>query len=202
LPTGKPTDSLKVEGDGTFEVSMIDAANAAVFVEARAVGLDGTESPDAIEARPDVMARLDRIRRAAGVAMGFADRPDKVGLSNPKVAVIAAPRAFKSLDGQGVAPDAHDIGVRMISMERAHRAVTLTGAMCLGVASRIEGTIAHALARRVASDEVRVGNPSGVVSVGAEVAKAPSSQGGWEAKSAVVYRTARRLMQGAVLYSP
>jgi hypothetical protein len=199
LPTGRVADVLKVEGEGTFEVSMIDAANAAVFVEARAVGLDGTESPDQMEARPDVMTRLDRIRRAAGVAMGFADRPDKVGLSNPKVAVVSAPTAFKSLDGATVPAAACDVAVRMISMERAHRAVTLTGAMCLGVASRIEGTIAHALARHSGNDEVRVGNPSGVVSVGAEVAKAPSSQGGWEAKSAVVYRTARRLMQGEVL---
>ena len=91
-----------------------------------------------------------------------------------------------------LAAEAQDVAVRMISMERAHRAVPLTGAMCLGVAARIPGTVAHRLARPVAGDEVRVANPSGVLSVGAVV------EGG-EARSAVVFRTARRLMQGAVL---
>jgi hypothetical protein len=82
----------------------------------------------------------------------------------------------------------------MVSMERVHRAVTLTGAMCIGVAARIAGTRAHALAVTPRDDEVRVGNPSGIVSVGAEVERGD----GWHARSAVVYRTARRLMQGAV----
>jgi 2-methylaconitate isomerase len=194
LPTGKPMDRLTVAGVGILTVSMIDAANAAVFVNAGDVGLDGHESPDAIEARPDVMAKLDSIRRAAGVAMGFAASPDKVGLSNPKVAVIAAPHAFKTLDGQAIPAEQIDIAVRVISMERAHRAVPMTSALCLGVATRIEGSLAHELARRNGSDEVRVGNPSGVVSVGAEVIKAER----WQAKSAVVFRTARRLMQGEV----
>ncbi len=194
LPTGHAMERLEVAGLGAFTVSMIDAANAAVFVAARDVGLQGNEAPEAIEARADVLDKLDRIRRAAGVAMGFAAAPDKVGLSNPKVAVIAAPHAFKTLDGQAIAADAIDIAVRVISMERPHRAVPMTSALCLGVATRIEGSLAHELARRTSSDEVRVGNPSGVVSVGAEVAKTER----WQAKSAVVFRTARRLMQGEV----
>ena len=194
LPTGKTLERITVAGLGAVTVSMVDAANAAVFVAARDVGLAGHESPDAIEARPEVMAKLDCIRRAAGVAMGFAASPDKVGLSNPKVAVISAPHAFTTLDGQALAADAFDIAVRVISMERAHRAVPLTAAMCLGVATRIEGSLAHEMARRITGDEVRVGNPSGVVSVGAEVVKADR----WQANSAVVFRTARRLMQGQV----
>jgi hypothetical protein len=60
------------------------------------------------------------------------------------------------------------------------------------VAARLPGTVAHALARAAGGDEVRVANPSGVLSVGAEV------EGG-EARSALVFRTARRLMQGEVL---
>jgi hypothetical protein len=84
----------------------------------------------------------------------------------------------------------------MISMERAHRAVPLTGAMCLGVTSRLPGSLPHRLAGPPArADETRVANPSGILSVGAEVREVAA---GWHAESAVVYRTARRLMQGAV----
>ena len=48
---------------------------------------------------------------------------------------------------------------------------------------------------RPTPDEVRVAHPSGTLAVGAEVRR---DGGGWRADSAVVFRTARRLMQGAV----
>jgi 2-methylaconitate cis-trans-isomerase PrpF len=197
LPTGLVWQTLEVPGVGALSVSMIDAANPAVFVAAADLGLDGTETPDRIESEPRIMQRLDAIRRAAGVAMGLATNADKVGLANPKVAMIAPPVTYKSLDGGTVEANDYDISIRMISMERAHKAVPLTGAMCLGVATRIEGTLAHAVARQVAGDEVRVGHPSGILSVGAEVRNIGST--GWHAESALVFRTARRLMQGAVL---
>jgi 2-methylaconitate cis-trans-isomerase PrpF len=60
----------------------------------------------------------------------------------------------------------------MLSMERAHRAVPVTGALCLAVACRVPGTVARALAAAPAGggNPVRVGNPSGVVQVDAAVA--------------------------------
>ena len=195
LPTGNAQDTLHHEGRA-YAVSLIDAANACVFLDARDLEMTGTESPDAIEADPARMALLDALRRKAGVMMGLAATPEKVGLALPKIAVVAPPAAYHALDGAAFAPDTHDIAVRMISMERAHRAVPLTGAMCLGVASRILGSVPHQLAGPPArAVETRVANPSGILSVGAEVREAAA---GWHAESAVVYRTARRLMQGAV----
>jgi 2-methylaconitate cis-trans-isomerase PrpF len=193
LPTRNVVDRAAVAGLGTIEMSLVDATNPVAYVRAGDIGMTGTESPDEIEARPDLMALLDRLRRHAGVLMGLAATPDAVGLANPKIAVVSAPAPFRTLDKLPVG--GHEIGARMLSMERAHRAVTLTGAMCLGVACRIAGTIPNQLAATPPrADEIRVGNPSGVVSVGAEV----RFDGGWIADSAVVYRTARRLMQGAV----
>jgi 2-methylaconitate cis-trans-isomerase PrpF len=195
LPTGRVVDRVSIPGMGSFEMSLVDATNPVAFVGAADLGATGLELPDAIEARPDLMALLEALRRHAGVLMGLGATPESIGLANPKIAVVAAPARFGTLDKAEIGPQAHEIGVRMLSMERAHRAVTLTGAMCLAVACRIEGTIPHQVAARPArADEIRVGNPSGVVAVGAEVRHA----GQWIADSAVVYRTARRLMQGAV----
>jgi hypothetical protein len=195
LPTGNPQDTLHHEGRA-YAVSLIDAANACVFLDARDLGMTGTESPDAIEADPARMALLDALRRKAGVMMGLAATPEKVGLALPKIAVVAPPAAYHALDGAAFTADSHDIAVRMISMERAHRAVPLTGAMCLGVASRITGSVPHRLAGPpTRADETRVTNPSGILSVGAEVRQGSA---GWHAESAVVYRSARRLMQGQV----
>jgi 2-methylaconitate isomerase len=195
LPTGASMDVLAVDGL-RVEATLIDAANPAVFIPAAAVGLTGVELPEEIEARAEVMALLDKLRRAAGVAMGLAPTPEAVGLASPRIALVAAPMASRTLDGQVLSPAEHDIQVRMLSMERPHRAVPMTGALGLAVACRIAGSIPHALATRGPKpDEIRVAHASGVVTVGAEVRQ---DNTGWHADSAVVFRTARRLMQGQV----
>jgi 2-methylaconitate cis-trans-isomerase PrpF len=194
LPTGNVVDTLAHDGR-RYRATLIDAANACVFLDARECGLTGTEHPDAIEADPALMARLDALRRIAALRMGLCATPEAAPLAIPKVAVVAPPAAYRALDGAQHAAASHDIAVRMISMERAHRAVPLTGAMALGVACRIAGSVPQAMAAAIARDEVRVANPSGILSVGAEVSRRET---GWFADSAVVFRTARRLMQGAV----
>jgi 2-methylaconitate cis-trans-isomerase PrpF len=196
LPTGNPVDVLEIPGFGRLRASLVDAANPAVFVAARDLGLTGGELPETVEARADLMALLDRIRRIAGVAMGLAATEEAVSLANPRVALVAGPMAARILDGTVLDPAGHDATIRMLSMERPHRAVPMTGAMGLAVACRIEGSIPHALATKGEKpEEIRVAHPSGTLSVGAEVRR---DDHGWHADSAVVFRTARRLMQGQV----
>jgi 2-methylaconitate cis-trans-isomerase PrpF len=195
---GRVLDTLLVPEEGApLRATVIDASTPVVFVEAEALGLTGTESPDEIEARPGVMARLDHIRRAGAVAMGLATTPEKAGLGAPKVAMVAAPATYRTIGGETLGAAEHDIAVRAVSMERLHRAVPLTLALCLGVACRIEGTLPNLLARRGgAPDEVRIGTPSGVLSTGAEVRR--EADGAWVADSALMFRTARRLLLGEV----
>ena len=196
LPTGNAVDRIEVPDAGTFDVSVVDATTVVAYVKAGDVGLEGTETPEEIEARPgaDGAARQDpaprrrrhRPRRQAGEG----------GAAEPAHCRRLRPAQFKSLDGTVHEAGSHDLATRMLSMERAHRAIMGTGALNIGVASRIEGTIPHALTRRTGPpDETRVGNPSGLVSVGAEVRRAGN---GWAVDSAVLFRTARRLMQGEV----
>jgi hypothetical protein len=92
-----------------------------------------------------------------------------VDAANPHIAALCPPRPFRTLDGRLGPPPTHDVGVPMLSMERAHRAVPVTGALCLAVACRVPGTVARALAAAPAGggNPVRVGNPSGVVQVAA-----------------------------------
>jgi 2-methylaconitate cis-trans-isomerase PrpF len=196
LPTGQVVDLIAVEGWGIFEMSLLDAGNAAAFVRASDLGLSGTESPDEIEAVSGLMAKLDKLRRQAGVRMGLGAKPEDVGPSNPRLVIVSQPVRFESLSGETVESVDQDIGVRMLNMGRVHRAIALTTAMCVGVACRIEGTIAQQLSRlKNRDEEIRVGNPSGVVSVGAEVRYDGKT---WIADSAAVYRTARMLMRGEV----
>jgi 2-methylaconitate cis-trans-isomerase PrpF len=198
LPTGRALDSLDVPGLGPVEVTMIDAANPCVFVAAQSLGLTGAELPDAIEADALCLQRLESIRRAASVAMGIAGSEAEAAAipSIPKVAMISPPQTAPTLSGRTLAPEDFDIGVRMISIGRPHRAVPLTGGICLAVAVRTPGSLPHRLAR-VAPGAIRVGQPSGVLQVDADVAA--GDDGTIVARHGAVYRTARRMFEGHVL---
>jgi 2-methylaconitate isomerase len=200
LPTGNPADRLDVPGMGRVEVSMADAANPCVFVDAATLGMTGVEMPEEIEANRTVMERLDAIRIAASLEMGIARTPDEAARipSIPKVAMVAPPSQAPTLSGKRLSAGAMDVTVRMMSMGQPHRAVPLTGAMCLAIASLIEGSVVRRIAwpGERADGMVRIGQPSGLAVVGASVKREGAA---WIAEKATVFRTARRLMEGFVL---
>jgi 2-methylaconitate cis-trans-isomerase PrpF len=198
LPTGKIVDVLDIEGL-RLEASMVDAANPCVFVAAEALGLTGIEMPDQLERDPVTMQRLEAIRVAASLRMGIAATPAEAARkpSIPKVAIVTGPRDASTLTGERLTTDSCDVTIRMISIGQPHRAIPLTGAMCLAVSARLPGNIVARVARPPAESDVpiRIAQPSGVT----VVASAIRREGyGWFAEHATVYRTARRLMEGYV----
>lgn len=199
LPSGNVRDVLDIPGIGRIEASLVDAANPGVFVRAADLGLAGVEMPAALDEDHVALEKLEAIRRAANVRMGIAASGDAAaGIPGiPKVAIVSSPADAVTLSGEPLPADAMDFAVRMISVGQPHRAVPLTGAMCLAVASRIEGSIVHEVARRPAdpSADIRIAQPSGLTVVGAKV---DCREGEWAAEKAVVYRTARRLFDGTV----
>lgn len=196
LPGDGAVQTVSVPSIGAVEVSLVDATNPVVFVAASAVGLTGTELPDAIEAMPGMMAKLDQLRRVCGVACAMASTPASVPLANPKIALLYPSCDYTTLSGESVPASAFDIGVRMVSMERIHRAVTGTGAMCLGAAAQVPDSVPHQLARARNGEPIRIGSPSGVLDVSAAVSQ--TETGALDVDSITVFRTQRRLMEGWV----
>lgn len=200
LPSGHAADVLTVPGVGNVEVSMVDAANPCVFVGAAAMGMAGTELPGVLERDAGLLARLEAVRCQASVAMGLVATAEAAGRipGVPKVAMLAAPTEAATLSSRMLGAADMDILVRMMSMGQPHRAVPLTGALCLAVACRVPGSVAWRLLAPAAREgDLRIGHPSGVVLVDAEMA-----DGGPDVhvRQATVFRTARRLFQGDVLY--
>ncbi len=195
LPTGQAVEDLDVPGLGTFRASMVDASNPVVFINAADVGARGDESPMDLDADKALMNKLDTIRRHGAFAMGLTPSPDEAELSTPKVALVAAPTTFTALDNRSHDPSDYHVSVRLISMGNFHRAITLTGAMCVAVAARVPGTL---IADHVpATGNVLIGNPSGVLPVQADVEDGPD---GLVAHSATTFRTQRRIMEGHLSY--
>ncbi|MBV9562822.1 MAG: PrpF family protein, partial [Bradyrhizobium sp.] len=178
--------------------SCVDAANPGVFVEANAVGKSGDELPDALEGDPVFLRRMEDIRCAASVAMGIAADPDQARRMTgiPKVGMVCGPRNGRTLSGRNLAAAEADIWVRMISVGQPHRAVPITSSICLAVATRIPGSVPAGLCR--SEGPIRIAHPSGITLVDARV---NAVEGGTvKAEYGAVYRTARRLFEGNVVY--
>ena len=198
LPTGNAIDMLDIPGRG-IEASLVDAANPCVFVRAADLGKTGAEAPSELEADGKFLREMEAIRRAGSVRMGLTDDLDAAGrlASIPKVAMLAAPAETRTLSGRLLAAGESDILVRMISVGQPHRAVPITGAICLAVASRVSGTIARQLCAS-AEGPIRIGHASGTTVVDAVVATKDNEEP--VALNGAVYRTARRLFEGNVVY--
>ncbi|WP_339948223.1 PrpF domain-containing protein [uncultured Albimonas sp.] len=199
LPTGRARDRLDLPDGAEIEASLVDAANPCVFVAASALGKTGTEHPDDLQADAAFLARIEAIRQAGSVRMGLtADLPAAARMASlPKVAMVAPPAEARLLSGRVLPAEAMHLHVRMMSMGQAHRAVPITGALCLGLACRLPGSIPADCAR---PDEaaLTLAHPSGSVLVDAQTAPEP---GGARAISGAVYRTARLLFAGRVFHA-
>ncbi len=199
LPTGNVTDVLDVPGYGKIKVSMVDAANACVFVSAADLGIRGTELPDEIDANSGLLKQLAAIRIAASVAMGVTKNPEEAAqrAAVPFVGFVSPPQDAKTLTGETIEGADVDLTGRMISNGQPHRALPLTCSLCMAVAARLEGSVVHQATRAGGNPEaeIRIAMPSGVLTVAASVRKL---EGRWHAEQGAFYRTQRRLFDGHV----
>lgn len=194
LPTGNVIDTLDIPKLGNINVSIIDSSNLLVFVDANSLETSCTELPEILQNDTGLMEQLEIIRKHAAVYCGYAKDLNHVPAANPKVAIVDKAIKFQTLDNKEISSDDFDIAIRMLSMGKVHKAVTLTGAMCLATASQIKGTIPNQIVKNTQKERL-IGNPSGVLTVQAEVV---NDSGNYKTQSTTVYRTQRRLMDGYV----
>ena len=198
LPTGKPIDEIRLPGGTSIKASMADAGNPCVFVQARDLGLTGTEMPDDIQRNPQILESLEAVRCQASVLMGIArDIGEASRIPGiPKIAFLSPAQDMTTLAGETVSAAECDILVRMISLGQPHRAIPVTGALCVAVAARVDGSLVSRMFDTTrCGSELRLAHPSGVTNVDARLEQ---REGNWYAASVTIYRTARRLMDGYV----
>ncbi|KUZ38062.1 2-methylaconitate cis-trans isomerase PrpF [Burkholderia territorii] len=201
FPTGNPIDWLDVPGHGTFQVTMINAGNPAIFVDAKDLGLRGNEMQEDVNGDAALLAKCEAVRAHAAVRMRLAATPEEVTSRRPhtpKLAFVSTPSEYVASSGKRVDPNSVDINARILSMGKLHHAMTGTGAVALAVASAVPGTVVNRLVSGRTIEQLRFGHPSGTMAVGAE---ATQRDGTWVVTKAIMSRSARRLMEGAVLIS-
>ncbi len=173
FPTGRRIDHIE-----DVPLTCIDAAMPLMIIRAADLGVNGRESPQELDAMPGLLARLERLRRAAGLAMGLGDVSRSVV---PKPVLVSAGDSEDSLTSRYFTP------------LRCHASHAVTGAIGVAAAFALPGTVASGSATSAGRRHVLVLHPQGRIDV--EVTIEGSGQEASIRRAALV-RTARKILQG------
>ena len=214
FPTGNIIDELDVPGIGKFKATMINAGIPTIFLNAEDLGYKGTELQSDINSDEKALAKFEAIRAHGAIRMGLIKTVEEAAARQhtPKVAFVGTPQDYVSSSGKKVQASEIHLNVRALSMGKLHHAMMGTCAVAIGAAAAVPGTLVNLAARgsgtgsaelRAAKDGtassdrevVNFGHPSGTLRVGA---KATQKAGQWVVEKAIMSRSARVLMEGAV----
>ncbi|MGR3661186.1 MAG: 4-oxalomesaconate tautomerase [Paracoccaceae bacterium] len=174
LPSGNASDMI----DG-IEVTMIDNGMPCVILRAADMGINGTETPDELEANEALRTRLESIRLKAGPLMNLGDVTKK---SVPKMTMVSPPR------------NGGAISTRTFIPHRCHKTIGVLGAVSVATACLTKGAVGADMAQVPDGPEksLSIEHPSGEMTVVGHL-----DQNGLVARAEVL-RTARKLMDGTV----
>lgn len=184
LSTGSPIDRITLSDSREFTVSCIDAANPFVFVSLAQLGLPS--EPTLLQLQdPTLIACLMEIRALAAIKMGLATTVTEATLrmGTPKIALVGPGGSLKA-----------DITVRAYSMGKPHPTIQMTGAVCVGAASAIPGSVVNVIVQ--GKQDITIQHACGTMMVRGQ---AEVQEDQVRIVSGSVYRTARRLMEGNIM---
>ena len=198
LPTGNVIDVMELDNGKSVRCSLVDAAAPAVFVQAKDIGLTGTELPSDTSSNPRILGLMEEIRAKAAVMMKLAPNRYEVSPAIPKVAIVAPPVDYSTSSGKAITAAECDLVARTKALAVMHKAYAITGGICLSAAALIDGTVVHEVAGGHAKQTgiVRIGHPSGVSQFLVSVSRKPSGE--FELTKSATAGTSRRIMDGQV----
>ena len=194
LPTGAPVDVVETPF-GAVEASFVDAANLVMFVDAAALGIEGTILPAQVNSDEVLLERIEQVRAAGALHLGLVEPGAVAALASPilpLLSLVSKAADYQTTQGTAIKDGDVDFVARVMSLQRMHHAHPMTGLICTSVGGVTPGTIPHRLRGEQPGSWVRVGHPKGVSA--AEVRHAADGA----IESVAVVRTARRLMAGEV----
>lgn len=202
FPTGNVVDELEVPGVGCFQTTFINSGIPTMFIDAQALGYQGTELQDDINNDEKALAMFETIRAHGAVKMGLIEHVDqaKQRQHTPKIAFVSSPKSYVTSSEQSVNAGDIDVLVRALSMGKLHHAMMGTAAVAIGSAASVPGTIVNLAAGGGERESVVFGHPSGSLKIGAKASYTLLENGerDWKIEKASMSRSARILMEGWV----
>ena len=184
--TGKllPTGKLKEKID-SLDVSILDVGTVMVLLKAEDLGMTGSEDEAFFKKEKTLMARLEKIRLEAGIRAGMGDVSESV---LPKIGILSKPKSAEN-----------NIQSRYLTPKTLHPSHAVTGAICIGTALKLKGTVASEVGKEngTPNEIIIIEHPAGVIEVNIEMENVGNS---WQLRKAGTLRTARKIMEGYVYY--
>jgi len=198
LPSGNPVDSIDVPGHGSVTISVVDAGNPMVFVAASVFGLRGTESPEQLDPRQELIATLEDIRTRVASRHGIMGPDGKPSDNIPLLALVSPPATYRPYEGKAqVNAATMDFCSIEFFCTKVHKAYGVGETVCTAAAALVPETVVGQMVAKHARGRggVRFGHPSGVIEVETDCAW---DEGASEPRiyTIALYRTARLIMDG------
>ncbi|MCF6326604.1 MAG: 4-oxalomesaconate tautomerase [Devosiaceae bacterium] len=174
LPSGNVLD--EVEG---INVTLIDNGMPTIVLQAKDMGISGTESRDELEANGVLRERLEKIRLSAAQLMNLGDVTDK---TIPKLTMVSAPN------------NGGTINTRTFIPHRCHASIGVLGAVSVATACLLPGSSVGKLAKnpRGLKKIMQIEHP-----IGKSVVVVEFDASG-EVLGTGILRTSRKLFDGEV----
>ncbi len=189
FPTGNPIDIIETP-NGSIPISIIDVANPLVFVRAQDIGLTGTELPH--DYSQEKLKEMEEIRSMAAEMCKFSQKKEatKKSPAVPKMTIIAPPMDYTDLTGVERKASDMDLIIRMMSMQKPHQALAITGAICTTAGAFLKDTILSNIVT-VTEEVVRLAHPAGIMQTKVDILAGHIA-------AIKVVRTARTILEGYV----
>lgn len=188
VPTGNPIDRIKTSF-GSLDISIIDAANPLVYMKAEDLNLKGAELPSEFD--EELLKKIEEVRSIAAQMCGFANKENatKESPAVPKATIISAAQDYTNSNGVQHSKDDYDISIRMMSMQKPHNALAITGAVCITMAAKVDGSLVNQIVKHD-NNKLLIAHPGGIMSTEYSEEK--------DLVLVSVERTARIIMSGYV----
>ena len=195
--TGKllPTDLTKniiSTSQGDMEISIVDSGNPLVFVNSESIGLSDESIFEPLGEK--TMDILEEIRSIACELCKFTSKEKATAESPavPKMTIIGKWTEQNSSHQDNPHKENANIAVRMMSMQKPHQAIAITGAVCTATAALIPGTLVYETINKFQNGVINIAHPSGIMPVYYKLSEDNTID------VISVKRTARRIMEGTV----
>lgn len=186
LATGRPMTDVYLPSRQLLQVSVIDAASVFAFIRADDLGVDLSADTQTLNADHELLDLIEHIRSHLAVKLGRVDKATQAATESATV-----PRIILFEPGTGDTL----VNARAVMMGKFHRALPMTGALCLAAATHTPDTLVARSLPEQAPSEVVIGHPKGQAVVEVEAEHREHSVA---IRSLGVTRTARRIMDGNV----
>lgn len=198
FPTGNVVDELDVPGIGLLKATLTNVGIPTVFIQADALGYQGTELQDEVNSDTGKLALFEKIRAIGAMHMGLIQDIGEAAVQQhtPKIAFVAPPSDYTASNGRKIAANNIDLSVRALSMGKMHHAMMGTAAVAIAAMAAVPGTTVNQAAGGGSRENICFGHPSGTQHVGARVFQ--QDNGTWTVESVNISLSARLLMEGRV----